>query len=177
MDLTYKQRLFVSYYLGMSNGNATDAARRAGFAWPDKAGAKLVGKSSIRAAIEAKLASVAMGQDEILARLGEIISASILDFADVKPDGSIRINLKPSRRRERAWLLKRLKTTKGEVDIELESKLQAIIKMGEYHNMCDRDKPPELSLVELAKKVRERLEGDRDRGDGDPGGLPGGDQG
>jgi phage terminase small subunit len=177
MDLTYKQRLFVSYYLGVSGGNATDAARRAGYKWPEKQGPQQLAKTSVRAAVDAKLASVAMGQDEILARLGEIISASILDFADVKPDGSIRINLKPSRRRERAWLLKRLKTTKGEVDIELESKLQAIIKTGEYHKMWDRDKPPELSLVELAKRVRERLESDRDRGDRDPGGLPGGDPG
>jgi len=30
-ELTYKQKLFVEHYLGEANGNATDAARRAGY--------------------------------------------------------------------------------------------------------------------------------------------------
>src|SRR5437868_2558273 len=84
MPLTYKQRMFVAYYIGVSNGNATDAARRAGYAWPEKVAERLVGKSGIRAAIEAKVTSVAMSQDEVLARVSEIAAASLFDFLNLE---------------------------------------------------------------------------------------------
>ena len=54
MQLTYKQRLFVSAYLGEANGNATEAARIAGYADPGIRGHELVKNSKIRAAIDAK---------------------------------------------------------------------------------------------------------------------------
>jgi phage terminase small subunit len=37
-----KQRRFVEYYTGVSQGSATDAARRAGYAHPDRQGPRLL---------------------------------------------------------------------------------------------------------------------------------------
>src|SRR5271156_6668669 len=106
-DLTYKQKLFITHYLGVSNGNATDAARRAGYRMPEEQGRRLVRKSTIRAAIDAKLASVALSQDEILARLSEIARGDVLDFVRVDVAGGVQVNLKRARRRGKGFLLKR----------------------------------------------------------------------
>src|SRR5271157_3045588 len=42
---SYRQRLFVEHYLGESSGSAVDAARRAGYQWPEKLGPRLAEKS------------------------------------------------------------------------------------------------------------------------------------
>ena len=43
--LSYRQRLFVEFYLGESSESAADAARRAGYQRPEKLGPRLVEKS------------------------------------------------------------------------------------------------------------------------------------
>jgi hypothetical protein len=165
MSLTYKQRLFVSYYLGASQGNAADAARKAGYAWPEKQGPQQLAKTSVRAAVEAKLNSVALTQDEILARMSQIADGDLADFLVIRVDG-IKVDLKRAKRHGQTYLLKRLKTKDGDVDIELESKTIAMVKLGEYHGMWSGAKPPDISLVELAQRLKEKLERDRERGGG-----------
>ena len=54
--LSYRQRLFVEFYLGESSGSAVDAAR-AGYRWPTKLGARLVEKREVKAAIDARVAT------------------------------------------------------------------------------------------------------------------------
>jgi hypothetical protein len=51
--LSYRQRLFVEFYLGESSESAADAARRAGYQSPEKLGPRLVEESGVRAAITA----------------------------------------------------------------------------------------------------------------------------
>ncbi|MCC6875165.1 MAG: terminase small subunit [Sandaracinaceae bacterium] len=53
-----KRRAFVLAYIGEAQGNATEAARRAGYAVPDPEGARLLGDARVRAAIEAMRAPV-----------------------------------------------------------------------------------------------------------------------
>lgn len=171
MDLTYKQRLFVSYYLGVSQGNAADAARRAGYAWPEKQGPQQLAKTSVRAAVDAKLSSVAMSQDEILARLGEIAAADLLSFLVDRGGDAPGFDLRRARRRGRGWLLRKFKAKGGDVDVELESKLAAMFKLGEYHGMWNRDRPPDVSIAELARRLKEKH--DRKPGMGDADGSPG----
>ena len=48
--LSYRQRLFVEHYLGESAGSAVDAARQAGYRWPEKLGPRLVEKPGVPAA-------------------------------------------------------------------------------------------------------------------------------
>jgi phage terminase small subunit len=49
--LTARRRAFVLAYIGEARGNATDAARRAGYAHPDPEGARLLGDARVSAAI------------------------------------------------------------------------------------------------------------------------------
>jgi hypothetical protein len=159
MSLTLKQKLFVSFYCGTSQGNAADAARRAGYRWPDKQGPQQLAKTSVRAAIDAKTQALVMPQDEILIRLGEIAGADLLDFITGDTSADIAVDLKRARRRGQGFLLKRLKTTKGELDIELKDSIAAMTLIGKYYGMWDRESPPAISLVELAKRLRERAKG------------------
>ncbi len=173
--LSYRQRLFVEYYLGESAGCAVDAARRAGYSAPHPQGVRLLQKSAIRAAIEARLAKAAMSADEVLARIAEIASCDLVDFLDVNAEGA-RVNMELVKRRGLGHLIKRLRAHKnGTVDIELEAKLPALIKLGEYYKLWHPEAAPQVSLVELAKRLRAKYEHLRsnDGADRPAGALPG----
>jgi phage terminase small subunit len=58
--LSYRQRLFVEYYLGESKGCAVDAARRVGYGTPHPEGVRLLKNPTIRAAIDARVVTAAM---------------------------------------------------------------------------------------------------------------------
>lgn len=49
--LNERQRRFVESYCGPAMGNATEAARQAGYKFPDVQGARLLGNVSVKAAI------------------------------------------------------------------------------------------------------------------------------
>ena len=110
-------------------------------------------------AIDARVSGLVMPQDEILVRLGEIAGADLLDFITGDTSADIAVDLKRARRRGQGFLLKRLKTTKGELDIELKDSIAAMTLIGKYYGMWDREVPPAISLVELAKRLRERAKG------------------
>ena len=147
MELTYKQRLFVAYYLGDAKGNATQAARMAGYRWPHKVAERLVGKSGIKAAIESHLAKAAMSADEVLARLSEFAAADLSDYVSVSDDGEGWVDLTKTKRRLR--VVKKLKFTKKTferdgiatsdttAEIELHSPLAALDKLAQYHRLYD----------------------------------------
>ena len=113
--LSYKQRLFVEAYLGPSNGNATDAARRAGYRWPDKVAERLVGKSGIRAAIAARLTAAAIPANHVLAIISDHATASPEDFGDVDENG-FRLRLDKAKRRKKLHCIKKLKPVRIRLD-------------------------------------------------------------
>lgn len=141
MDLTYKQRLFVAFYLGESNGNACDAARRAGYAWPEKQGAQLLGKTRIKAAISSAVASAVISANEVLARLSEFVNADLGDFLDIEDSGEWKVNLWKAKRARKTRLLKKVKSTKDGTEIELYSPLDALDRLARYHGLY-KDQPP-----------------------------------
>jgi phage terminase small subunit len=66
--LNEKQRRFVEYYTGVSQGSATDAARRAGYAHPDRQGPRLlrnvvVAESVAEASAEVRSAAIATREE------------------------------------------------------------------------------------------------------------------
>jgi phage terminase small subunit len=160
--LTFRQRLFVSYYLGTSGGNAADAARKAGYRWPDKQGSQLLGKTRVRAAIDAKLESVAMGQDEVLARLSDVASGSLEWFIDVTANG-FKVNLKRAERAGAIHLVKKIREGKCGVEIELHDPLTALIQLGKFYGLGERDPVPVVSTLEIvqeaARRAAERKQG------------------
>lgn len=85
MALTGKQLLFVEYYCGVSNGNATDAARRAGYAEPNSNAARMMVNDGIRAAIKEKYSALAMETGEVLARLAAQARATLADVTMLEP--------------------------------------------------------------------------------------------
>jgi phage terminase small subunit len=74
--MTAKQRRFVDAYLGETMGNATEAARRAGYAHANKQAAEVMAKPAVRAAIEAEQADLRakaiLTREEILTGLSSI---------------------------------------------------------------------------------------------------------
>lgn len=137
-DLTYRQRLFVEAYLGKANGNATEAARQAGYAWPDRQGTQQLAKSSVRAAISLRAAEAGMDANEVLGRLSDLARADMSDFLKVDKDGGYKIDLNKAKRRNKLSLIKKLTPTKFGLGIELHDPMAALDRMAKYHGLMDR---------------------------------------
>lgn len=147
--LTYKQRLFVHAYLGVANGNATEAARIAGYASPNVEGTRTLAKASIRAAVDARLAEAAMSADEVLARLAEFASADPGDFLAIDAKGNWRLDMAKAKRMDRLRLLKRIKMGQFGPDFELHDPLRALEQLARYHGLA-RDKPATGAATDAA---------------------------
>ncbi len=97
--LNYRQRLFVEHYLGESSGSAVDAARRAGYRWPETLGPRLVKKSGVRAAIDARVETAAIAANKVLARIADVATSDLLNFIEVDSNGDWKVDLKLVKRR------------------------------------------------------------------------------
>jgi hypothetical protein len=120
--------------------------------------------------------TAAITTNEILARIADIATADLMEFIGVEDDGRYCVNLKRLRKERAGHVVKRLRISKdGAIQIELEPRLPALIKLGEYFNLWDRDPEPQVTLATLAKSLRERYERLRDAGQCDrpAGSLPG----
>ena len=150
-QLNYKQRIFVSAYLDSSKaaGNATEAARIAGYSSPETYGSRVLAHPGVRAHIDAKLGSVALETAESLARVSEIASADIGDLIDVGEDGtSWSFNIAKAKRQHRTGVVRKLKRrveTRQDregnpivvetVEVEMYSKLDALDRLMRYHGL------------------------------------------
>jgi hypothetical protein len=151
--------LVVEYYLGDSSESPVDAARRAAYRWPEKLGPRLVKKGRIQATIDAGEATAAMTSNEVLARLADVATADMLDFIDVDRKGRVKVDLNPVKRLGLGHLIKRLRINKdGTPDIELEPKAPAQVKLCEHYKLWKGEAQPQVTLVELAKGLREQYE-------------------
>ena len=158
-SLNYRQRMFVDHYLGESSGSAVLAARRAGYLSPEKIGPRLLKHPEIRAAIDAGAASAAMTSNEILARLAQVATFDLLDFIDVDKAGRVKVDLKLIKKLGLGHLIKRVRTNKdGTQDIELERKTPALLKLGEHFKVWKGGSEPQVTLVDVAKNMKERYE-------------------
>ena len=110
--LNYRQRLFVEHYLGESSGSAVDAARRAGYRSPQTQGPRLLKNRTIRAAIDARVATAAIAADEVLARIADVATSDLLNFIDVDNKGGCKVDLKLVKRLGLGHLIKRLRINK-----------------------------------------------------------------
>lgn len=84
---TFRRRKFVEEYVRTWNG--AEAARRAGYS-TNRAGAtasRLLAQEEIKAAIQERIAAVAMSADEVLIRLAE--QARSVQAQYLQPDGSV----------------------------------------------------------------------------------------
>ena len=154
-SLTYRERLFVDYYLGESSESAVDAVRRAWYPSPEELGPRLLKKSAVQAAIAAGAGTAAITPNEVLARYADIAASDMRDFMAVDKNGGLKVDLKLSQQRDLGHLIKRVRIHKdGSQDIELEPRLPALAKLGEYFNLGKGEAEPQVTLVELAKNLR-----------------------
>jgi phage terminase small subunit len=145
-----KQRVFVEAYL--RTWCAAEAARTAGYAHPDRQGSRLLKNVEVQAAIEARLKDMAMGADEILARMTDQAQANIGDFWKVKQvplrmkdgivfdkDGNPVMvdvwDLDMDEVKARGHLIKTISMTKFGPRIELHDGQAALVQLGKHRKL------------------------------------------
>lgn len=133
MELTGMQEHFVIEYIKCRN--ATEAARRAGYAHPNKQGPRLLVNVGISDEIARLTKENAMEADEVLSRLADMARGSIEDFVSFAygPYPVFTLDLDKARRRNKLHLIKKLKYDKdGNPEIELHDAQSALAHLGKY---------------------------------------------
>jgi hypothetical protein len=138
--------LFVEYYLGKSNWNATDAARRAGYADPELSGWLNRQNEVIAEAISRRIAAVAMDADECLMRIGRFARGTLKPFL-TEVDGEMWPDLNSDQANENFDLLKKIKPKKRiggppedkwteiEIELEIHDPLRSLELIGRHHKL------------------------------------------
>lgn len=137
MSLNNKQQLFVESYLKC--WNASEAARQAGYStkYLNTNASKLLQNTTIKAAIEARLAEKALVADEVLFRLAAIARGNLGEFANVRQLSDLVDH-------PLASVVKKVKTTARKaangsvtvvVELELYDALRALELLGKHHQL------------------------------------------
>lgn len=82
-QLTLKQEAFIAAYLGAAHGNATEAARMAGYRQPQSQGSRLLKNVEIAARVSQHVAERFATADQVLEKLTEIAMAPSFEFIEV----------------------------------------------------------------------------------------------
>ena len=129
MALTPKQEVFVNEYL--ATWNATEAARRAGYAFPNQQGPRLLVNIGIAEEIKQRIADKVMTADEVLVRLAEqarnehgnyITATGLVDLPRIIRDG-------------KGHLIKGIKETQYGKNIEFYDAQAALVHIGKHHGL------------------------------------------
>lgn len=124
---SHKESIWLNEYLRC--WNATEAARRADYKWPNKVGPKKIEK--FRDKIQQRLSEAAMGADEVLARLAEIArgehgqyitETGSVNFVQLVEDG-------------KAYLIKSIRDTAQGKSIEFYDGQKALVDIGRHHQL------------------------------------------
>jgi phage terminase small subunit len=142
--LSPRQYRFVEEYLAC--GNATEAARRAGYSVRKNSNpaTRLLRTLAIRRQIRARYADAALTPDEILGRMAEIASAHYDDFVVVDPDtGETRVDLAAAKAAGKLHLIKRIRQTKSGNEVEFYSRLVALSQLAKMRGMFRETNEPD----------------------------------
>lgn len=129
MALSDKQQVFVEEYL--ATWNATEAARRAGYAHPNQQGPRLLVNVGIEEEIKQRIADKVMTADEVLVRLAEqarnehgnyITETGLVDLPKLIQDG-------------KGHLIKGVKETQYGKNIEFYDAQAALVHIGKHHKL------------------------------------------
>jgi len=127
---TDKRRVFVEEYLRCWNG--TEAARRAGYAWPRREASRLLSNVDIREIVEGRIREKAMSADEVLVHLADIArfdaglllgKAGVIDWDKAKEQGHTRFVKKLD------W------AATGGLKVEMYDKMDALELLGKHQAM------------------------------------------
>jgi phage terminase small subunit len=145
--LTGKQRVFIEAYLATLN--ATEAARRAGYAQPSQQGWQVLRSPAVAAAIAEGLAERAMPSDEVVERIAAIARGDVRDLMQFSKDGQfVGLNLTSD---APLHLIKSITENKYGWRIELYDRLAALNTLARIHGLLiDFSKLPQELLDALA---------------------------
>jgi len=147
--LSYKQLRFVEAYL--ISGNATDAARRAGYSekYLHTNASKLLRNTTIQARIEERLKESIMGANEVLKRLSDMAKSSLLPFIEITEDGFVYFDFSHPDAKNYIHLIKKIRSKRTRqimgsgndaeewenewVEVELHDAKDALVQLGRYH--------------------------------------------
>lgn len=134
--LTNKQQAFIEEYLACGF-NASEAARRAGYAKPGQQGHRLLKNVEIDAAIRQALADRAMPADEVLARLAEHARGDIGAFIATNDEGvPTGFSLAADRPLHR---IKKVSVTDKGWSFEMYDAQAALVHLGKHHGLFTND--------------------------------------
>ena len=163
MTLSIKQRRFIDHYL--ESGNATEAAKRAGYSEKTAAviGSENLRKPNIRDAIEIRLKENAMSVDEALSLLAEFARGDLGDvFNFIDGVKQPYVTVTP----ENVRLIKKFKRDiTGQIEVELEDRQAAIdkiLKVAGAYITKQEISGPGGGAVNIALKWSEDDNGDAD---------------
>lgn len=129
-----RHKAFADAYLGVANGNASEAARIAGYKDPGNEGWRLRKNAEISAYIEERLDAEALSPAEILSELSSVARAEWRDLITIKMRGGDIVDVKMDLRSKVTALEllgKRYKMWTENVEIgAAESFLQALREFG-----------------------------------------------
>jgi len=126
--------------------NATEAARRVGYKWPEKIGPR--NKQAMQDEIDARLAEMAMPANEVLARLGDMARADISDF--ISETGALDWD----KIRAKGHLVKKVVHQKGQrATIELHDSQSALMHLDKYHGGDGGSAIPEKTELKITEVI------------------------
>lgn len=113
--LTTKQEAFVAAYLGAAHGNATEAARMAGYKAPNKQGPRLLVNVGIASRVAQHVSKQIATADDVLRELADVAFADWREFVTVRtnPRSGLPVDVK----------------------MDLTNKVKALELLGKYHSL------------------------------------------
>jgi phage terminase small subunit len=158
--MTLKQTLFVEAYLS-NGGNATDAARKAGYKGDDDAmrarGAETVANRNVRAAIDARMEEVAakrgiLSAEDVLDLISQHASGSMDDFTTAAGRG-VRLDLAKAKKAGKFHLVKEFKKTDKGTEIKLYDAQAAAALLGKHHGIFTDTLVIQDAAMEMANGI------------------------
>lgn len=130
---TNKQKVWLEEYLEC--WNATEAARRAGYASPNAAGPRMLLKDSIKEKIQARLNEKVMSADEVMVILSDIAHGTIEDFMNVDEDGKLEFDFARAKKENKLKLINKVIPTREGLKVELQDRMKALELIGKHHGL------------------------------------------
>lgn len=163
--LTGKQQLFVDEYLKC--WNATEAARRAGYAGGDNTlavtGYDNLRNPKISDIIQRRLQESAMSADEVLRRLSDMARADIAEFADVERPADLHLDeyhgkTHVIKKFKRKITRDQLGRQFEEIELELYPADSALVNIGKQHGLFADKRIVDLKVEKEVSGILDVLE-------------------
>ena len=165
--LTDKQKAFIDQYF-LCGFNGTEAARRAGYQGNDNVlgvtAYDLLRNPNIKPYIDQRMVELHISANEILGRLADHATGSMVDFFDIGPRGSVKLNLAKAAKAGKLHLIHSYsKGRGGVVRIEMYDAQAAMVIVGKHHKLFTEkmEHSGKVDLIEMTMDEWKAQQGKR----------------